>query len=150
MRNKQQGFSLIEILVTLVIIAIVSTVAIMHFGDFGEKRRAELSLKNLIGHTDVIREKAQYEGRPLAIKIDKNTYTTLYLNEDGQWTPFQELAFTKKNLPRGLSFKLPNNKSAWIRIMPDGYFEPLTLAIVNEAKQTVASARVRYAPQSNV
>lgn len=149
MRSKIQGFSLIEILVTLAIVAIVSTVAIMRFGDFGEKRRAELSLKNLSGQTAILQEKAQYEGRPFAIKIDKDSYTSLYLNENGHWTALREPAFAKKSLPAGMSFKLSNNKPAWIHIMPDGFFEPLTLELQNSAKQILARIRVRHAPEAN-
>lgn len=145
MRNKEHGFSLIEILITLAIVAIVSTIAMFHFGDFGQKRRAWQTLETLQGQVAVLQEKAQYEARPLAIKIDKNAYTPLYLNAKKHWVAFQERAFSSKKLSDGLFFKLDNAKPAWIYIMPDGFFEPISLNVINQAQQSLAKTRVHYA-----
>lgn len=70
MRNKQQGFTLIEILVVIMIVGIIagSTTAFVSMG--GPDRDLKESIEKFVVYSDHIREMALLNGQPIGLQLE--------------------------------------------------------------------------------
>lgn len=84
MRNNQ-GFTLVEILVVLVIISITIGFAVLAFGDFGKSRRLLFSAEQFINTLQLAQQKAILESKTLGVRIDQNGYQILKYQT--KWEP---------------------------------------------------------------
>lgn len=74
MNDKKRGFTLVELLVTIAIISIISTVAVLRFNII-----REIKIKNevntLVNDVYFAKEKAMASGNNVILKINKDYYT---------------------------------------------------------------------------
>ena len=99
---KQQGFSLIELLVVLVIIAMFSGMIVLSIGDnFSRELRteAERFQRLVVAASD----EAIYTSSQLGVVIDKNRYSLVRFDAISQsWLPFKGRAFRLHALPESM------------------------------------------------
>lgn len=85
MRNNQ-GFTLIEIMIVIVIIGITVGFALIAFGDFGESKRIVFAAEQLVNNLHLAQQQAILETRTLGLRIDNKGYQILQLQNNTQWS----------------------------------------------------------------
>lgn len=86
-RSAQQGFSLIELLVVIVIIGLLSTVVIMTMAD--PRGRITSDADKFAGRVRAARDSAVVSGRPMALWVSRTGYG-FERREDGTWRALSE------------------------------------------------------------
>jgi len=105
-RNK--GFTLVEILVVLVIMAVVIALAVLSIGTTGRDSQLDEESRRIQGLIDILHERALLEGRDFGVRIEPTGYEFAVYNADrDRWlTLNDEQEFRHRNLPTGVSFQL--------------------------------------------
>lgn len=139
---KNDGFTLIEILVVLLIIAIVLAVALMSFGDFGTSRRQQLSLLQLKASIKAAQLDAILQSEVLGLDITPTGYRYYDYqhnldNSVAYWRPLRHDHLSNLHaFPSKISWSLttstPKAKPQEPRIyfLPDGTMTPFKLIII--------------------
>ena len=106
MRSK--GFTLVEILVVVVIMAIVISIAILAVGTTGRDTQLDEESRRIEGLVGLLHERALLEGRDFGLRIEPAAYEFVaYDVRSDRWTTLdQEHEFRRRNLPKGVSFQL--------------------------------------------
>lgn len=103
-----RGFTLIEILVVLVIIAIVISLAVMTIGVSGRDSQIDEEGRRIEGLLGLLHDRALIEGRDFGMRLEPTAYQFEYYDtRKTRWIPLdQEREFRHRQLPKGLSFRL--------------------------------------------
>jgi general secretion pathway protein H len=106
MRSK--GFTLVEILVVVVIMAIVISLAILSVGTTGRDSQLDEESRRIEGLVGLLHERALLEGRDFGLRIEPAAYEfVVYDARRDRWMALdQEHEFRHRDLPKGLSFQL--------------------------------------------
>jgi general secretion pathway protein H len=106
MRSK--GFTLVEILVVVVIMAIVISLAVLSVGTTGRDSQLDEESRRIEGLVGLLHERALLEGRDFGLRIEPAAYEfVVYDRRRDGWMPFDhEHEFRRRDLPKGLSFQL--------------------------------------------
>jgi len=106
MRSK--GFTLVEILVVVVIMAIVISLAILSVGAGGRDTQLDEESRRIEGLVGLLHERALFEGRDFGMRIEPASYEfVVYQPDHDRWLPMdQEHEFRHRNLPKGVTFQL--------------------------------------------
>ena len=104
MRSKDKGFTLIEILVVVVIVAVLMSAVTLSFPPAGDKLLKEQAdrFSALIG---LAQDEAILQSRELALEVNKAGYI-FYRNVDNSWATFTEAPFAKREFPAEISSKI--------------------------------------------
>ena len=70
MQRKEQGFTLIELMITIAILAIIATMAAPSFGNLIQKQNLNRSTQELIGQLNNPRSKAVLERRDVTVQLN--------------------------------------------------------------------------------
>ena len=107
-RRHHRGFTLIEILVVLVIIAIVISFAMLSIGVTGRDAALDEESRRLEGLLGLLHERAVLEGRDFGLLLEPATYQfVVYQSRRDRWEKFdEEREFRRRELPAGLSFEI--------------------------------------------
>ncbi len=108
-RKKNSGFTLIEILIVVVIITITMNFAMLAFNDFGEKSKIKHFAENFTSLISLIKKEAIITDETLAIRINKNNYEVLKLNNN-TWQSVKNSIYKKSSLPNGATMFLITKK----------------------------------------
>ena len=106
MRSK--GFTLIEILVVLVIMAIVISIAVLSINTTGRDTQLDEESRRIQGLVDILHERALLEGRDFGLRIEPTGYGFVVYSPDRDlWLPLaDEHEFRHRDLPKGVTFQL--------------------------------------------
>lgn len=106
MRSK--GFTLIEILVVLVIMAVVISLAVLSIGTTGRDAQLDEESRRIQGLVDILHERALLEGRDFGLRIEPTGYGfAVYSPDRDLWLPLaNEQEFRHRDLPKGVTFQL--------------------------------------------
>jgi general secretion pathway protein H len=106
MRSK--GFTLVEILVVVVIMAIVISLAILSIGTTGRDTQLDEESRRIEGLVGLLHERALLEGRDFGLRLEPAAYEfVVYDPNRDRWLTFdQEAEFRHRDLPKGVSFEL--------------------------------------------
>jgi general secretion pathway protein H len=106
MRSK--GFTLVEILVVVVIMAIVISFAVLSIGTTGRDPQLDTESRRIEGLIGLLHERALLEGRDFGLRIEPTAYEfVVYDSRRDRWSSLsQESEFRRRELPKGVSFQL--------------------------------------------
>ena len=106
MRSK--GFTLVEILVVVVIMAIVISIAILAVGTTGRDSQLDEESRRIESLVGLLHERALLEGRDFGLRIEPAAYEFVVydVRRDRWMTLDQEHEFRHRDLPKGVSFQL--------------------------------------------
>lgn len=107
-QRQLRGFTLLELLVVLVVVAIMISMATLSFGVLGRDRQAEEESRRFWVVLQQAREEAELQAEDLGMFISTDSYE--YLRFDSrrdEWQPveYDEL-FAQRKLPEGMRFRL--------------------------------------------
>lgn len=105
--NKNQGFTLIELMVTIAVMAIIAMMAAPSFGNLIQKQNLNRSTQELIGQLNNARSKAVLERRNVEVVLASNSSAVQVADtpEKLNWYP-SEKAVLKTGSPTQITFLL--------------------------------------------
>ena len=105
---RSRGFTLVEILVVVVIMAIVISLAVLSMNSGGRDTQLDEETRRLEGLVGLLHERALLEGRDFGLRIEPAAYEfVVYESRRDRWVPLnQEREFRHRTLPKGVSFEL--------------------------------------------
>jgi general secretion pathway protein H len=106
MRSK--GFTLVEILVVIVIMAVVISVTVLSVSSTGRDSQLDEESRRIEGLVGLLHERALLEGRDFGLRIEPAAYEfVVYDPRRDRWMMLdQEREFRHRDLPRGMTFQL--------------------------------------------
>jgi general secretion pathway protein H len=106
MRSK--GFTLVEILVVMLIIAAVISLAVLSVNSTGRDSQLDEESRRIEGLVGLLHERALLEGRDFGLRIEPSAYEfVFYDTRRDRWLLLdQEREFRHRELPKGISFQL--------------------------------------------
>jgi general secretion pathway protein H len=106
--GRGRGFTLVEILVVVVIMAVIISLAVLSIGVSGRDSQLDEETRRIQGLVDVLHERALLEGRDFGIRIEPAAYEfVVYEPNRDRWLSLsQEHEFRRRELPKGVSFEL--------------------------------------------
>ena len=105
---RSRGFTLVEILVVVVIMAIVISLAVLSIGTTGRDTQLDEESRRIEGLVGLLHERALLEGRDFGVRIEPSAYEfVVYDSRRDRWIALdQEHEFRHRDLPKGVSFQL--------------------------------------------
>jgi general secretion pathway protein H len=106
MRSK--GFTLVEILVVVVIMAIMISLAVLSIGVTGRDAQLDEESRRIEGLLGLLHERALLEGRDFGLRIEPSAYEfVVYEASRDRWLRMdQDHEFRHRELPKGVGFEL--------------------------------------------
>ncbi len=106
MRHK--GFTLVEILVVVVIMAIVISLTVLSIGVSGRDAQLDEESRRIEGLISMLHERALLEGRDFGVRVEPSAYEfVVYDTRQDRWSLLdQEHEFRHRELPKGVQFQL--------------------------------------------
>lgn len=107
-RSRAAGFTLLEILVVVLIIAVVTAGMLMTLNFTGKDTQLQTESKRLLALMQYARDEAQLQTRNYGIVFSQQGYAfVVYDVRTGAWRQvLEDDALRERTLPRGLDFKL--------------------------------------------
>jgi len=106
--GKDRGFTLIEILVVVIIIAIISSIGLMSMNLIGDDRELNNERDRLASLIEIAQDEATMQGRELGIELMSSTYR--FVEYDPYSLRWSEITgddlFRLRQLPDGMEFQL--------------------------------------------
>jgi general secretion pathway protein H len=105
---KSDGFSLIEILVVVVILAIVSTIALMSLGVLGDDRELRTEAQRMQTLLEIAQDEAIMQGREFGMEIMLDSFRFVEFNPfTNQWSVIVgDDTLRLRQLPEDVEFEL--------------------------------------------
>ncbi len=140
MRNK--GFTLVEILVVLVIIAVMLSIAVLSINVAGNDSQLHEESRRIVGLLNLLHDRALLEGRDFGLLIEPHAYEFLeYDNFRNQWRLFDtEREFRHRELPKGLSFRLQLDSRQIVLRRPHRHGDSNPTAVVQAPQIDIAAS----------
>jgi general secretion pathway protein H len=105
---RSKGFTLVEILVVLVIMAVVISLAVLSVNVTGRDSQLDEESRRIQGLVGLLHDRALLEGRDFGLRIEPTAYEfVVYDPRRDRWMMLnQEQEYRHRELPKGISFQL--------------------------------------------
>jgi general secretion pathway protein H len=105
---RSRGFTLVEILVVVVIMAVIISLAVLSMGVTGRDAGLDDETRRILGLMSLLHERALLEGRDFGMRLEPTAYEfVVYDPYKDQWQPMnQDREFRHRELQKGMSFQL--------------------------------------------
>lgn len=107
-RQLQRGFTLIEIMVVVIIVATVVSIALLSVGVVGEDNELDKERRRLATLIEMVQDDAMMQGREFGVELMRSSYRFVEFDPlTRQWAevPFDDL-YRLRFLPDGVEFAL--------------------------------------------
>lgn len=104
MRKLNKGFTLIEIMVVVVIVAVLISAVALSFPPVGDKLLKE-NADRFSALITLAQDEAILQSNELAVEITPTGYS-FYQNENNSWQAFADKPFSKRQLPSEINTKM--------------------------------------------
>ena len=107
-RSPSRGFTLVEILVVVIIIATIASIALLSINVAGDDTELDKERRRFASLIETIQDEAVLQGREFGIEVMTSSYRFVEFDPlTRQWAeiPFDEL-YRLRQLPEGLEFEL--------------------------------------------
>lgn len=107
-RRRARGFTLLEVLVVVVIMAIVTVATLLSTGLLGDDREIALEAERLAALIDLAGEEALLQGREIGLLVEPDRYRFfVFEGLSNRWLPLDNDDLLKvRELPEGGQFQL--------------------------------------------
>jgi general secretion pathway protein H len=145
---RSRGFTLLEILVVVVIIAVMTTVGMLSMGSLGQDREIDGELDRYTDTLAAALEQAQLEGRDYGVHYGPAAYEIIvYAPERQRWEPvLDDRLFEQHKLPDGVEFRVEIEGRS-LRLGMEKPTEPLAPQVVLFASGDVTPYRLQLVRQ---
>ena len=105
-RSCNQGFTLIEVAITVVIIGIISSIAAVNWSQFTTHQRLRSNANSLFSEINSLKAQAISNNRPYFVTFNAadDNYTVFKGNNENSTDPSQSATLYQKTLSGGVSF----------------------------------------------
>jgi len=103
--KKTYGFSLLEVMVVVFLMALFSTVAILRLG-VGQGTIIESEARQFAEKLNLLMDESLLSGQVYRIVFDVESYTYEYQHYDGQWVAMVVKPFEKRTLAGNIAFEM--------------------------------------------
>ncbi len=101
------GFTLLEVMITLVLIGIITSLAVLSVGASGGGERLATEARRLAALIELNHQEAILRGEQRGVRFIRGGYQFLTLGEKGQWRPVTDSALLRRHrLPRDLRLQV--------------------------------------------
>lgn len=106
--RQTRGFTLIEILVVVIIIAIISGVALMSMNLIGDDRELDTERKRLATLIELAQDESVMQGREFGLELMQSTYRFVEFDPfESRWSEIlDDELFRLRQMPEGIEFEL--------------------------------------------
>ena len=107
-RQSQRGFTLIEIMVVVIIVATMVSITLISVGVIGEDKELDTELRRLAALIEMAQDDALMQGREFGVELMTSSYRFIEFDPlTRQWAevPGDEL-YRLRSLPEGIEFAL--------------------------------------------
>lgn len=131
--KKSRGFTLLEILVVIMIVSIISTFALLAFGDFGKGRQVIVAAEQFAEYIELIQQQAILEMATFGIRCNQQTYQAVRLDQQGHWNTIEKThhVFKPQHFPAATQITwqgiLTSANTPQIIIYPSGDTQPFSV-----------------------
>ncbi|RZJ75944.1 MAG: type II secretion system protein GspH [Brevundimonas sp.] len=129
MARGDEGLTLIEMMVTLAIIAIISGIAVLGIGSANRGATVQAEAQRLAGRLRLAADEVLVTRRSLALAADRDSYG--FVSRDaatGRWAPDKVgLLGERHRAPAAVQYVMPS--TAPIALEPDGLGEPFVVVV---------------------
>ncbi len=107
--GRQQGFTLLEVLVVMFIVGLMFSLAVLRVGDGGLDKSVRREAERFRALLTLAQERAVLEAREFSVTFHSEGYAFLVLEEDAWRLITDDQLFRERTLPEGVSFELTAN-----------------------------------------
>lgn len=104
---RTAGFTLIEVLVTLFVLAVVAGIVVIRLGDDDRQEVVDREATRIATLMEMARERATLENEEWGFTLSPETYGFLRLDQDDdRWVPLSERPFEERELPDAVTLRI--------------------------------------------
>lgn len=101
------GFTLIEVLVTLFVLAVVAGIVVIRLGGDDRQEVVDREATRIAALIEMARERAMLESEEWGFTLTPETYQFLRLDlDENRWMPLAERPFHERELPEAVTLRL--------------------------------------------
>jgi general secretion pathway protein H len=129
-RARRRGFTLVELMIVLAIIGLAAAAVILTAPD--SRPTAAAAAERLVVRLANARAEAILQGRPVALRLDREGSVALRAARGGDWSPLEGAGLVAEPWPAGVTPRL-EGEAVRVTFDPTGLTDPAVLVLADAA-----------------